>query len=52
MKFARLALALVSLSVAAACSSDVTGPTSSKPSLDCAAGTYGATGVKDCGTEP
>lgn len=41
MKFARLALAVVALSIAAACSSDVTGPTSSKPNASCIGG-YGA----------
>jgi hypothetical protein len=51
MKFARLALALVSLSVAAACSSDVTGPTSSKPSLDCS-NVYGTNPITQCDSKP
>jgi hypothetical protein len=51
MKFARLALAVVTLSIAAACSSDVTGPTSSKPNLDCT-GYYGPIPVTGCGNTP
>lgn len=49
MKLARLVLAVLAVTITAACSADVTGPTSGQPNFD-GAGTYGSPGA--CATCP
>ena len=51
MKFARLALAVLVIAAATACTSDITTPDPSSASFD-GQGTYGPPGSKDCAIEP